>query len=155
VRDLTLALAAEGRLVGALGDALRHQRAAVAADQPEAVEASVAEISRLLLALRDARRDRARLLSDALGPGPGVDALHQVLGTVPPELVRAQADLHRVAVEVAQEAAINRGILRRVIESGEAFLQQLFSSASPASPAYLPRRDEPAGPTSVLFNLEA
>lgn len=156
VQAVTLALAAEIRLVTGLGGALRRQRAAVAADQPDAVEASAAEISGLLLALRDARRERGQLLAQLVAaPGAGIEALRDAFGAVPADLQRAQADLRLAAAEVAREAAINRGILRRVIESGEAFLQQLFTAAIPMAPAYLPRPDESGPPAPVLFNREA
>lgn len=156
VHELTVALESELRLVHGLRDALVQQRTAVAADHPEAVDASADDIARLLLALRDARHDRGRRQSELLGEGAHwIEAVHEMLGTVPPRLLEAQAGLRRAATDVARETAINRSVLQRVISSGEAFLQALFSAAAPPAPNYLPRREEPTAPASVMLNLEA
>jgi hypothetical protein len=156
VDELIRGLEGEVRLARALAEALVAQRAAVAANQPEAVEASVSQISHLLLSLRDARQERSRRAQELTGtPTLDLDRLRDLLGTVPAALQQARADLQREAAAVAREATVNRGILQRVIQSGEAFLQELFRAAGPPAAAYGPDGDRPAAPGALLLNREA
>jgi hypothetical protein len=156
VDDLIRGLEGEVRLARALREALVAQRAAVAANQPDAVEASVNQISDLLSSLRDARQERIRRVQELTGtPVLDPDALRERLGTVPPALQHARADLQREAAAVAREATVNRGILQRVIQSGEAFLQELFRAAGPRAAGYGPDGDRPAAPGALLLNREA
>ncbi len=156
VDDLIRGLEGEVRLARALREALVAQRAAVAANQPDAVEASVNQISHLLLSLRDARQERSRRVQELTGtPALDLDALQDRLGTVPAALQQARADLQREAAAVAREATVNRGILQRVIQSGEAFLQELFRAAGPPAAGYGPGGDRPATPEALWLNREA
>ncbi len=152
-------------LIGALGHELRHiddlrqallrQRAAVAEDDPEAIESSVHAIGRTLLTLEEARRQRRALI--ALVAGDGAIALSDLeahLGFSPPEsFVTAREAVRRAAEATSRELAINQTVLRRALEAGDAFLQQLFSSTADPMPAYTPgpRTTEPR-PGGFLLN---
>ncbi len=156
VEELVRGLEKEVRLARALGEALVAQRAAVAANEPEAVDASVNQIAHLLLSLREARQERCGRLqqltgSSALDP----DLLRERLGEIPAGLLQARADLQRAAAAVAREATVNRGILQRVLQSGEAFLQELFRAAGAPAPGYGPGGDRPSAPGALLLNREA
>ncbi len=137
-RELAECLEEEARLVEALRDALLQQRAAVAADRPEAIQAGVEEMARILLALAETRRRRSERLADLCGDGATpMDRVADILGVpLPPAVESARLHLRRLASDTAREAAINREVLRRAIEAGDAFIQQLFSGAAPPSTAY-------------------
>jgi hypothetical protein len=156
--DLTEALGRELRHIDDLKQALLRQRAAVAADDPEAIESSVHAIGRTLLTLEEARRKRSALI--ALMAGDGAVALSDLdahLGFSPPEsFVAAREAVRRAAEATSRELAINQTILRRALEAGDAFLQQLFSSTADPMPSYTPgpRAADPR-PGGFLLNRTA
>lgn len=156
--DLTAALAHELRLIDDLRQALLRQRAAVAADDPEAIESSVHAIGRTLLTLDEARRGRMALIALVTGNGAiGLADLEAHLGFTAPESFSAVRDAVRRAAEAtARELAINQTVLRRALDAGDAFLQQLFSSTADPMPAYSPgpRNAEPQ-PGSLLLDRTA
>ncbi|MBI5170864.1 MAG: hypothetical protein HZA61_15350 [Candidatus Eisenbacteria bacterium] len=136
--ELTRALERETGTVRELREALLRQRAGVAADSAGAVNESCDDIARLLVAIEAAKRHRAMRI-EAVSPEGGVplDSLERVLGPALPEsLVRARAELRREAQATAREAAVNRTVLARTVEAGEAFLQALFSGANTLEPVY-------------------
>lgn len=158
LEELATALEVEIENVEQLCDALLRQRAAVAADQTEAVNASVDDIGRILLALGEARRRRAGIVTTLTGDGEmALEQVGQVLGLpLPAALEQARLRLRRAAGDVIREAAINRGVLHRAIESGEAFLHQLFSATMDPPPVYgPPEHGSEAGNTGVLLNRRA
>lgn len=138
--ELAGALDHETRLIGTLIAALRDQRAAVAADDAIAVEASVRAVSRALLTLGEVRRNRLALSTELTGAAAG-------------DLDAPQRRLRAAAAEAAREVAINQAVLGRALAAGEAFLQQLLSGAADPTPAYEPmaRRGDPAR-AAVLFD---
>jgi hypothetical protein len=138
--ELAGALDHETRLIGTLIAALRDQRAAVAADDAIAVEASVRAVSRALLTLSEARRNR-------------LDLSAEVTGAADDSLDAPRRRLRAAAAEAAREVAINQAVLGRALAAGEAFLQQLLSGAADPTPAYEPmtRRGDPAH-AAVLFD---
>jgi len=143
--DLAEALLYEAHVIEELRQALLRQRAGVAADDPEMVEASVHAMGRTLLTLDEAKRRRAALTSLITG-GEAVpmERLETMLGgALPPEVQEARALVKRVALLTAQDVAINQHILRRALEAGDLFLQKLFSMAGDPAPGY--QRREPAG----------
>jgi hypothetical protein len=131
--ELVRSLLHEARLVGELRAILLRQRDAVAADDGAALEAAVQEIGRALMTLGEARRYRMGLLT-ALG----VDSpsLAEVIGYLPPadrpRFQAAREHLRAVAQATFRDLTINQAVLRRVMESGERFLQQLFGGANGA-----------------------
>lgn len=156
--DLTAALEHELGLIDDLRQALLRQRAAVAADDPEAIESSVHAIGRTLLTLDEARRHRASLIALVVGNGGiALSELETHLGFTPPDSFAAARDAVRRAAEAtSRELAINQTVLRRALEAGDAFLQQLFSSTADPMPAYTPgpKSSEPRG-GGLLLNRTA
>jgi hypothetical protein len=156
LRELSAALQKEAKVVAALRDALIEQRTALAADDAEAVNTASDAVGRILLVLEEVRSSRATVLA-AIGGGEPVriEQIEETLGiSLPLPLEQARAELRRVGQEVAREVAVNRAVLRRAVETGEAFLQALFSSTLEPSPVYQPpdRGKEKEGGGGVFFD---
>jgi hypothetical protein len=146
VRALTAALAAEAGLAGELAGALVRQRLAVAKADVAQVNATVDEVARLLYLLDQSRRRREPLLGS---PG-GADARAALLaGATPAEraaLDAARDALRAAAAQVTRAATINRTVLRRSIEAGQAFLMELFATVSGPATSYAHDDPRDAGP---------
>ncbi len=144
---LASALAREAETVRELRDALQRQRAAVAANDADAVNASVDSIHAILLAVNEARRARAEILRAAWGdPELKLESLERALGApLPLSVLTASAALRGAAEDVAREAAINGAVLRHAVQEGEDFLQTLFSSVAEPSGSYSGERRDTAG----------
>jgi hypothetical protein len=156
--ELTTALVHEHRLIEELREALVRQRAGVAADDPAAIEHSVHAIGRTLLTLEEARRRRVSLTALAAGqPGATLADLDDVMETLPPAFTAAREAVRRAAEATARDVAINQTVLRRALEAGDAFLQQLFSSTADPMPVYAPgpRLAEPRPCGGLLLNRTA
>jgi len=151
---LTAALEHEALAVRELGEVLVLQRSAVAASDIAAVNASVDDVGRLLLAVDEARRHRLAVVTE-LGEGPdtSLESLEPPAGTPGAgAYAAARAALRREAEKTAHEAAVNRTVLRGAVEAGDAFLQALFSSAVEPSPVYgaAEHPDRPSSPGIIL-----
>jgi hypothetical protein len=155
--DLTGALVHEHRLIDELRQALLRQRSGVAADDPELIDGSVHAIARTLLTLEEARRRRASLTAAVTGrPGVALTDLESFVGVLPESLVAARAAVRRAAEATAHDVAINQTVLRRALEAGDTFLQQLFSSASDPMPVYVPGpRPADVRPSGLFLNRTA
>jgi hypothetical protein len=144
--ELARVLVREADVVRDLREALVRQRAGVAADSTADVHGSCDDIARILVALDNARRHRASLLGHLAGGAPGTleDLARELGGTLPPPLAEAAQALRREAEGTAREAAVNRTVLQRTVEAGEAFLQALFTDAGAPEAVYRPgeRRDD-------------
>lgn len=144
--ELAGVLVRETDVVRALREALMAQRAGVAADSTAAVHGSCDDIGRILVALDTARRHRIALLTGLVGESPAtLEGLSDKLGGVlPPAIAEAGVVLRREAQATAREAAVNRKVLQRTVEAGEAFLQTLFTSTGAPDAVYRPgeRRDD-------------
>jgi hypothetical protein len=157
VGDLARALDRETEVIHALRDALIEQRAGVASAEADAVNASVDGIGRILLALDEARLHRAAMLSTIVGdPTLPLDRLESALGaSLPPKVAAARLTLRHAAEEVAREVSINRAVLHRAVEAGEAFLQALFSAATDPTPVYAAPERPDDGQPGVILNRRA
>lgn len=157
VGELVGALQQELRLIEELRQALLRQRAGVAADDAQAIESSVHAIGRTLLTLEEARRRRGTLTALVAGrPGVALADLEQHLGALPAGLVAAREAVRRGAEATALDVAINQTVLRRALEAGDAFLQQLFSSTGDPMPVYAPGpRAGEARPSGLILNRTA
>ena len=135
---LTTALEHEIVAIRELGEALVQQRSAVAASDIAAVNASVDDVGRLLLAVDESRHHRTTVVAELGGtPGASLDEFEPSPGTPGAgAYAAARATLRRVAEKAAHEAAVNRTVLRSAVEAGNAFLQALFSSAEDPAPVY-------------------
>ncbi len=152
--ELTAALEHEAAAIRGLRESLVQQRAAVAANDAAALNASVDDVGRILLAVDEARRQREAMVR-ALAGSPDAPLEGLGAGSARPAaqaFAAARAALRRAAEEAAHEAAVNRAVLRRAVEAGDAFLQSLFSSATDPSPVYAPRerRERPGGAGFIL-----
>lgn len=136
--DLAAALRHEASIIEELRQALLRQRAGVAADDPDAVESSVHAMGRTLLTLDEAKRRRAALTTLIAGGEPApLDRLETLLGgVIPSEIEEARTLVKRAALQTAQEIAINQHILKRAMETGDLFLQKLFSMAGEPTAGY-------------------
>jgi len=157
--ELTAALHEESRIVEELTDALIEQRGAVARNDAAAVHASVDTIAKTLLTLEQARARRGRIMTSLAGTDAlPCDQLERVLGRIlPSDLEEARDRLRRSALRVAQEVRMYRDVLRRAEETGEAFLQALFSLTVDPTPVYRPddRREETPTGAGLLLNRVA
>jgi hypothetical protein len=156
---LTAALHSERRILEQLREALIAQRATLAAGEPTAVCTEADLISRILLTLQEARRHRAAVLDELVhDPRLPLTRLAAALGRpLPPALIDAQFELRRILEGVMFDAAVNRTVLRRVLDSGESYLHSLFAAAQPASPSYTARetREEPRAGSALFVNRRA
>src|SRR5438093_5943708 len=116
--ELESALSEERVLMEDLGQVLLRQRAGVAADDPEVVEATGHAISRTLLTLEEARRRRAALITLVMGnPGIALEDLQPHLGIpLPAGFVEARAQVRRAGEAIAADMAINQDVLSRALE---------------------------------------
>lgn len=153
--ELSRALDHESRIVEELRDTLIRQREAVASTSADAVNATVDAVGRILMTLDEARRRRAVIVGALTGdPATRLDRLEATVPEVPAELAESRRKWREAAATVAREVTINRGVLRRALESGDAFLQALFSTTATGTPVYGTReRDE--SPPGVLLNRRA
>jgi hypothetical protein len=155
---LAQALADEGRATEELIAALRRQRAGVAASDYRQVDESVRAMSRILMTLDEARKHRTALATRITDGKPvPLAKLEEHLGAPLPEpLAAVREAVCRSAELAANEIAINQRVLRRALESGDAFLQRLFSTLAPTGGVYgsPARQTEPEG-GSVLLNRTA
>ena len=125
---------------------------------PEAIESSVHAIGRTLLTLEEARRRRGTLTALVAGrPGVALADLEQHLGALPAGLVAAREAVRRGAEATALDVAINQTVLRRALEAGDAFLQQLFSSTGRPDAGLRARVPVPAEarPSGLILNRTA
>jgi hypothetical protein len=128
--DLAGALVQEQRLIEELRQALLRQRAGMATGDPESIDRSDYAIARARLTLDEARRRRASLATAVVGrPGVALSDLESFVGVLPAPLFAAREAVHRTAEVTVQDLAINQRMSRQALEAGDAFLQQLFSSA--------------------------
>lgn len=158
LEDLALVLETELQLVQELTRALMAQRDAVARDAIAEVETTIETIGRTLAALHDLKQHRANLLLDLTGVNtlPLEELEARIHAPPSPRLARVCQALRQNARRAAQEAAITQGVLRRVLQSGDHFLQELFAAAAPPAPGYAaePRADLGAR-SGVILNRSA
>jgi hypothetical protein len=137
--DLAAALIQEHRLIEELREALVRQRAGVATGDSELIDGSEYAIARTLLTREEARRRRGSLTAALMGrPGLALSDLELFVGALPAPLLAAREAVRRAVEATAHDLAINRRVLRRALEAGDAFRQQLFSSVSDTMGAPIP-----------------
>lgn len=157
-RELAESMEQEAEVARELREALLRQREGVASLDHRAVEGSVDAIGRVLHTLEQAKRRRIELVTAVSGsPDTTLERLEDTLGVpLSADLLRARERLRRAAHDVAHEVAVNRAVLRRAVEAGEAFVQALFSTVSESVPSYAPgERAEAPAATGVLVNRRA
>lgn len=157
LEDLVPTLHGEAARIRELRDALARQRGHVAAHDAAALQQGADEIARLLMAVDEVRRQRTETVAAlAQDPGTSLSGLAARLGRrETPAFQRARAELEQAAVEAQREAALNHQVLRRAVESGEAFLQALFASVGDAGATYGPDSRGDAGTHGLFLNRTA
>lgn len=130
--SLSRALMSELALIEELRSQLIDQRAALAADDTARLEQVVQQISRTLLTIREARRQRTMLIEMVTGRSDAglADAAAEIGGEEGSGVGRLAARIHEAAVVANRELLINQTAIKRAIESGERFLQFLLSGPS-------------------------
>lgn len=132
-------LRAETRLLESLTGVLEDQRAGVAEDDLGAVNDSVHGAHRILLTLKEARRQRRSLLELLVGnPEVTLKEMGEVFGAqMTPELKLAGADLQAAAGRLAEQVHLSRQILHGAIRAGDEFIRSLYG-VSTRKPIYEP-----------------
>jgi len=157
--ELASAMTDEAHLIGELRGTLRRQRTGVADSDVDAIEDSLQALGRTLFTLDEARRRRVAITATLTGHEiVSHEDLESLLGRPLPEPVAsASLAMKRAALQASEDVAVNQQVLKRALEVGETFLQQLFATAGDPLPGYPHserRADQPA-PTGVLINRTA
>jgi len=152
VTALERGLKTELALLDDLARGLVDQRSAIAADDTAALEQLVQQLSRTLLTLREARRQR-RILVEMV-TGDAESRLGELVTCLPeaPQVAILCRELQDRAVAANRELAINQTVIRRAIQSGERFLQQLLTA--PNLDSYRQQSDPPVS-GGLLLNQRA
>ncbi len=137
VEVLSDVLGTERRLLEELVLVMRRQRAAVAADDLQALDDSVFATYRVLATLGEARRRRKsvnRLLGGA--EDMNVNDLEEILGDrATPDVIAARNALQDMAAALSREVDTNKQVLRSAMDNGNDYVQKLFGAPQP-SPTY-------------------
>ena len=137
VEVLSDVLGTERRLLEELVIVMRRQRAAVAADDLQALDDSVFATYRVLATLGEARRRRKsvnRLLGGA--EDMNVNDLEEILGDrATPDVIAARNALQDMAAALSREVDTNKQVLRSAMDNGNDYVQKLFGAPQP-SPTY-------------------
>jgi hypothetical protein len=136
VRSLLAGLGIEVRLLRDLESGLLEQRAALARDDAVQLERVVHQIGRTLLALRETRRERTRLVEVVTGDaGSGLADVVELLTIADAGRYRAAVgELHLVARAAQRELDVNQRVIRKAIETGEQFLHQILTASAGTEP---------------------
>jgi hypothetical protein len=128
----------------------------VALSDVDAIEGSIHALGRTLFTLDEARRRRTAITALLTGQDSmSCRELEASLGHPLPEPVAAaRMAIQRAALQATEDVAVNQQVLKRALEVGESFLQQLFATAGDPLPTYQAGevRHEPAAMTGVLIN---
>lgn len=145
--ELTRALETETGLLGELVETLLGQRGAVAAGDLDRVFAGSDRVTETLLKLDRARTGRRDLMVRVAGdPALPLADLEVKLGRPLPEAaVRARKDLRDAARRAERELAINRAVLRRAQDAGQAHFDALLGWLERETPLYGPAAGKPRG----------
>lgn len=138
------AVTAEVRLLEDLVGIMRRQRAAVAADDLQAIDDSVYATHRVLVTLGEARR-RRRSLSQLVGGSEDfpLRELSALLGDLMSDALRFACEgLHAVALTLSQEVEMNRQVLREALAAGNEYVRNLCSGPEPI-PLYSAQSQRP------------
>ncbi len=150
VESLASALREEERLLRELIAVLRKQRAAIAADDLEALDDAVFGTHRVLLTLGEARR-RRQTLNRLLGEGDdlSVESLLETFGGEPPAAVRGAIDgLVDAGRALSREVDLNQRVLRIAIDAGDQLVRTLCGI--PAADTY--GQTMPVAPAATLLD---
>ncbi len=140
VEVLSDVLGTERRLLEELMLVMQKQRAAVAADDLQALDDSVFATYRVLATLGEARR-RRKSVNRLLGgeEDMNVNDLEEILGDrATPTVIDARNALQDAAVSLSREVDINKQVLRTAMDNGNDYVQKLFGATQPTATTYEP-----------------
>lgn len=152
-------LSSERRLLEELVAVMQRQRAAVAADDLQALDDSVFATYRVLATLGEARR-RRRSVNRLFGREEDFDMneLEDTLGAaITPTLVEARDALRDIALALATEVQRNKQVLEQAMARGKDYVTALVGAAAPPTPAvgYANRGGTPPAGTRRLVDRSA
>ena len=148
-------LRSEKRLLEELVSVMQRQRAAVAADDLQALDDSVFATYRVLATLGEARR-RRRSVVRLLGRDEDFDMneLEAELGDgASPALLAARDALPETATALATEVARNKAVLEQAMARGKDYVHALVSAGAPGPAGY--GHGAPAPATRTLIDRSA
>lgn len=131
-------LRSEKRLLEELVSVMQRQRAAVAADDLQALDDSVFATYRVLATLGEARR-RRRSVNRLMGRDEDFDMneLEAELGAdATPALLAARDALRETATALATEVSRNKAVLEQAMARGKDYVGALVSAGVPAPAGY-------------------
>ena len=138
VEVLSDVLATERKLLEELVLVMQKQRAAVGADDLQALDDSVFATYRVLATLGEARR-RRKSVNRMLGGAEdlNVNDLEDILGErTTPAIIDARNALQDAAMALSREVDMNKQVLRGAMDHGNAYVQQLFGGPVAPAPTY-------------------
>lgn len=129
------ALLSEHKLIDELTEIVLRQRAAIAADDLQAVDDSVFATHRLLLTLGEARKGRRSINAMAgCREETGVKHLEEALGPwMTADLRSAREELQIAAARLSREIGINRRILREAIANSDSLVRAVVGAPTDAA----------------------
>jgi hypothetical protein len=132
---------------------MASQRAAVAANDDDALRVSSQAVGRISRTLEEAKKRRASVVHYLTGREDlALNQLEYFLGEpLPLELDTARTQVRLAAQSVAREAVVNRAVLQRAKDANDAFLQELFSAVSRSDAVYGRSPGENEGEISGRF----
>lgn len=128
-------LGTERRLLEELMLVMRKQRAAVSADDLQALDDSVFATYRVLATLGEARR-RRKSVNRMLGGAEdmNVNDLEEILGErATPDVIAARNALQHAAMELSREVDTNKQVLKSAMDNGNDYVQKLFGTPQPTA----------------------
>jgi len=136
--SLSRALRDEASVLEQLEHAMASQRAAVAANDDDALRMSSQAVGRIARTLAEAKKRRASVVHYLTGREDlALNQYEYFLGEpLPLELDTARAQVRYAAQAVAREALVNRTVLQKAKDANDAFLQELFSAVSRSGAVY-------------------
>lgn len=139
VEVLSDVLATERKLLEELVLVMQKQRAAVSADDLQALDDSVFATYRVLATLGEARR-RRKSVNRMLGGAEdlNVNDLEEILGErSTPAVIDARNALQEAAMALSREVDLNKQVLRGAMDHGNDYVKQLFGTQQPAPNTYV------------------
>lgn len=123
-------LRSEARSLRSLVEVLQEQKAGVSTDDLDAVSDSVHDAQRVLLTLKEARRQRRTLLTVMTGtPDVNLRDLEEALGPwMTADMAEAAEELHEAADVLSAQLRINGQLLRSALQAGEEFMRGVYGA---------------------------
>jgi hypothetical protein len=148
-------LRSERRLLDELRGIMDRQRAAIAANDLQALDDSTFDMQRVLLTLGEARK-RRRTIAERLGcdPDSAPRTLAEALDTTRTGALGISCrDLEESARSLTRDVAVNRQVLQQGLAAGEQFIRMIAAPLPPSAGYDRPNATPPSG--ARLVNRQA